>query len=188
MRAGIAAQLQNQPDLEVCGEAADAAETRTAITKLEPDAVVLDLMLGDDDGLSLIREIRHMAPKIRIVVLSMTEPAIYKPRALAAGADAFVPKTASVELTVAALRGELKNTSNPPMATGDDAVERLSDRELQVFRLIAQGRTTREISSALGISPRTVDAHKEHIKSRLGIANSTQLATRAANWLADTTR
>ena len=187
VRAGIAAQIAECSDLIVCGEAANANQARSAVAKLNPDVVALDLMLGDDDGLTLIRELRQLAPTLRIVVLSMMAPETYRVRALTAGADDFVPKTDGIETTLAALRGERPvepiPTSKPgnPDATSTD-IDLLSDRELQVFRLIGLGRTSREISSALGISPKTVDAHKEHIKLRLGITNASQLTARAAQW------
>lgn len=187
VRAGMAAQIEGCPDLIVCGEAANASQARAAVAKLKPDVVALDLMLGDDDGLTLIRELRQLAPALRIVVLSMMPPETYRARALAAGADDFVHKTVGIEATIAALRGERAVEVLPeagmsePTATITD-IDRLSDRELQVFRLIGLGRTSREISSALGISPKTVDAHKEHIKLRLGITNASQLTARAAQW------
>ena len=144
-------------------------------------------MLGDDDGLTLIRELRQLAPALRIVVLSMMPPETYRARALAAGADDFVHKTVGIETTIASLRGaravklQAETQISNPDATSTD-IDLLSDRELQVFRLIGLGRTSREISSALGISPKTVDAHKEHIKLRLGITNASQLTARAAQW------
>ncbi len=189
VRAGIAAQLADCPKLEVCGEADNAIHAREAVLKLKPDVVALDLMLGDEDGLTLIRELRQLAPKLRIVVLSMLEPETYRSRALAAGANDFVHKTEPLETTIAALRGLRTAASNAPepSVTEERApceVSRLSDRELQVFRLIGLGRTTREISAALGISPKTVDAHKEHIKVRLGVTNAAQLIARAAQWAA----
>ena len=190
VRAGVSAQLASRADLMVCGEASTASEAKHAVVKLQPDIVALDLMLGDEDGLTLIRELRKLAPKLRIVVLSMLEPETYRGRALAAGADDFVHKTDGIETTIAALRGTRhvpRESAEKPTSDDDSAdagIERLSDRELQVFRLIGMGRTTKEISAALGISPKTVDAHKEHIKLRLRITNAAQLIARAAQWTA----
>ncbi len=188
VRAGISAQLAACGDLVVCGEASTASQAKKAVVSLQPDIVALDLMLGDEDGLTLIRELRKLAPKLRIVVLSMLEPETYRGRALAAGADDFVHKTDGIETTIAALRGsrhvsrEALEADAANAEPAEAAVNRLSDRELQVFRLIGLGRTTKEISAALGISPKTVDAHKEHIKLRLGITNAAQLIARAAHW------
>ena len=189
VRAGIAAQIADCADFVVCGEAANASQAREAVAKLHPDVVALDLMLGDDDGLTLVRELRQLVSSLRVVVLSMMSPETYRARALAAGADDFVHKTDGIQTTIAALRGERAwvpdpaNQSSAPPSTSTE-IDRLSDRELQVFRLIGLGRTTKEISAALGISPKTVDAHKEHIKLRLDIQNASQLIARAAQWSA----
>lgn len=190
VRAGIAALLEACPDLTICGEANDAISAKKAVTHLKPDVAVLDLMLGDQDGLTLIRELRQLRPSLRIVVLTMMEPQTYRSRAFAAGADDFVHKTDGIETTIAALRGRQDGSNVSTLSaasliqTPGFDVEKLSDRELQVFRLIGLGRTTKEISVALGISPKTVDAHKEHIKLRLGITNAAQLIAQAAQWTA----
>ncbi|MCF3651362.1 response regulator transcription factor [Synoicihabitans lomoniglobus] len=184
IRAGVAAQLEYVENFEVCGEATNAREARKLTAELKPDFAVLDLMLGDEDGLTLVRELKQLAPAMRVVVLSMLNPEEYAPRAIAAGASAYVHKVDGTESIVQALQkaGDRPGSTEPvenPMPTS-----KLSDRELQVFSLIGQGRTTREISAALGVSPKTIDAHKEHIKSRLGLANAAQLTAYAARWAA----
>lgn len=168
----------------------DSRSARDLVLRQKPDAIVLDLMLGDEDGLTLIRELRQLTPGMRIVVLTMLEPAEYRHRALAAGADDFVHKAAGIEAVVDALLGRsaaaADRTAPAALATSGDTDEMacLSDRELQVFHLVGLGRTTKEISAVLFISPKTVDAHKEHIKVRLGLVNAAQLTARAARWVA----
>ncbi len=194
IRTGLSAQLADCSDIEVCGEAGNVREARQLAATLRPDAAVLDLMLGDEDGLTLIRELRRLVPAMRIVVLSMLDPEQYAPRAHAAGAQVFVNKADGPEAIIAALR-DPDGSPIPGLLAAMDATtpaedaalptSRLSDRELQVFKLVGLGRTTREIATALGVSPKTVDAHKEHIKLRLGLANAAQLTARAAQWSAE---
>ncbi len=188
IRAGLIALMENEPHLEICGSAANGREARKLVQSLQPDVTLLDLMLGDEDGLTLIRELRNLAPKMRIVVLSMLNPQLYAARALAAGACAYVDKSEGLD-TLAAVMVQLRATeasediSAPPESVDDSPIAKLSDRELQVLALIGRGRTTREISAALGVSPKTIDAHKEHIKLRLGLGNATQLTAFAARWI-----
>jgi DNA-binding NarL/FixJ family response regulator len=188
IRAGLVALMENEPNLAICGSASNGREARKLVQSLQPDVTLLDLMLGDEDGLTLIRELRNLAPNMRVVVLSMLNPQHYAARAIAAGAYAYVDKSDGLD-TLAAVMVQLSQTEagedspTTPESVDDSPIAKLSDRELQVLALIGRGRTTREISSALGVSPKTIDAHKEHIKLRLGLENATQLTAFAARWI-----
>lgn len=185
MRAGVAAALAATDHFDVVGQAGDPATARESVARLKPDLVLLDLVLGDADGLALIRELRQWHPPAKIIVLSMLNRAEFEHRALAAGAVAYFEKSVNLDHLGPALQAVLSATSSlADMATlPRSQVALLSDRELQVFTLIGRGRSTAEIAEALGVSPRTIDAHKEHIKQRLGLAHAAELSARAAQWV-----
>lgn len=182
-RAGVVTALKNDPDLEVCGEADNAATARTLAAQLRPDAAVVDLMLQNDDGLKLVRELRADLPALRIVVLSMLEAAIYRPKAMQAGAQVFVSKLEGPAAIVAALKSPA-GTARParPVAEAHELAA-LSERELQVFIQLGQGRSTQEIATALNVSVKTIESHRENIKGKLGLPHANALVARAALWV-----
>ena len=181
-RAGVVTALKGEADLEVCAEADDAKTARELAVQLRPDAAVVDLMLQNDDGLKLVRELRTDLPGLRIVVLSMLEAAVYRPKALQAGANFFVSKIEGPGAIVAALR--LPGTAPRP-ARGADTHElaALSERELQVFIQLGQGRSTQEIAAALNVSVKTIESHRENIKDKLDLPHANALVARAALWV-----
>lgn len=181
-RAGVAAVLGLQPDLAICGETDNAIEARTLAQQLRPDAAIIDLMLKHDDGLRLVRELRQDHPRLKIVVLSMLEPAAYLPRALRAGASCFVSKQDGPAAVVAALR---RPVSAPRGAGQRDPheLDALSERELQVFLQLGLGRSTQEVATALGVSVKTVESHRESIKAKLDLPHANALVARAAIWV-----
>lgn len=181
-RAGILAALKSQPGLQVCGEASDAATARALASGLRPDAAIVDLMLKDDDGLKLVRELRAEHPRIKIVVLSMLDPGIYLPRALQAGASFFVSKQAGAEAIIAALRRMAANERDNASRVNPHALAGLSERELQVFIQLGQGRSTAEVAVALGLSVKTIETHRENIKGKLGLPHANALVARAVLW------
>jgi DNA-binding NarL/FixJ family response regulator len=183
-RAGVVAALKSEPDLEVCGEADTAANARALAGRLRPDAAVVDLMLQTDDGLKLVRELRADLPGLRLVVLSMLDAAVYRPKALQAGASCFVSKLEGPAAIIAALR-QTGPAARPPKP-GPQAVHELaalSERELQVFILLGQGRSTQEIAAALNVSVKTIESHRENIKGKLGVPHANALVARAALWV-----
>src|SRR3954470_22766008 len=121
-RAGVVTALKGEPDLEVCAEADNAANARTLAANLRPDAAVVDLMLQSDDGLKLVRELRTDLPALRIVVLSMLEAAVYRPKALQAGANFFVSKLEGPAAIVTALRQPIGTIRPPRGATAAHAL------------------------------------------------------------------
>lgn len=182
-RAGVVTALKSEPDLEVCAEADNAATARALAAKLRPDAAVVDLMLQNDDGLKLVRELRADAPTMRIVVLSMLEAAVYRPKAMQAGAQYFVSKLEGPAAIVAALRQP--GAASRPARPSADAHElaALSERELQVFIQLGQGRSTQEIATALNVSVKTIESHRENIKGKLDLPHANALVARAALWV-----
>jgi DNA-binding NarL/FixJ family response regulator len=182
-RAGVVAVLNQDPDWSVCAEARDAGEALAAAARLRPDAAVVDLMLEDDDGLKLVRELRREVPAMRIVVLSMLDEAVYQPLAMRAGASAFVPKLAGPAAILAALR----NATPRPARAGAAAheLDALTERELHVFTQLGHGRSTQEIAATLGVSNKTIETHRENIKAKLGLPHANALVARAARWVGE---
>lgn len=183
-RAGVAAVLRADAAFVVCAESGDIRSARELAAQHQPEIAVVDLLLGEDDGLKLVRELRRDFPLLRIVVLSMLDEATYQPRALQAGADAFLSKRAGPESIVAALkvvaaRGRVPRPAVEPL----DEIAALSERELQVFRELGLGRSTQEIAARLGVSVKTVESHREGIKLKLGLPHANALVARAAVWV-----
>lgn len=180
-RAGVVAVLNNDPAWEVCAQARNPAEALTLVAQTRPEAAVVDLMLQDDDGLKLIRDLRREAPGLRIVVLSMLDETVYKPKALHAGASAFVSKHAGPAAVLDALREATPRVARATPGTHELAV--LSERELHVFTQLGHGRSTQEIATALGVSAKTIETHRENIKGKLGLPHANALVARAALWV-----
>jgi DNA-binding NarL/FixJ family response regulator len=198
VRRGLTALIESEPDLAVCGEAATCREALEAIGQSQPDLVIVDLALGDDDGLDLVKAMKAHHPEVPSLVLSMHDESVYAERSLRAGALGYVTKQQLDDTVLVAIRrlldGEMylsdklegrlaaKYVVGRTLET-DSPLNALSDRELQVFRLIGQGRTTREIAGTLKLSIKTIESHREHIKQKLTIQSSAELAQRATQWV-----
>jgi DNA-binding NarL/FixJ family response regulator len=182
-RAGVVAALKGEPGLEVCGEADNATHARALAGRLQPDAAVVDLMLQNDDGLKLVRELRADLPGLRLVVLSMLEAAVYRPKALQAGANHFVSKLEGPAAIIAALRQTGSGRTPRTAPQEEHELAALSERELQVFVQLGQGRSTQEIAAALNVSVKTIESHRENIKGKLGVPHANALVARAALWV-----
>lgn len=198
LRRGLAGLIASEPDLTVCGEAATCEAALVAIRKLQPDLVVVDLTLEGCDGLDLVKELKTRHPKLPTLVLSMHDEAVYAERSLRAGARGYVSKQLLDEMILVAIRqvfaGEiyLSEKLKTRMATkflGGRTLETsspfaaLSDRELQVFRLIGRGRGTRQIAATLELSVKTIESHCEHIKNKLNLRSAAELAHRATQFV-----
>lgn len=181
-RAGVVAVLNAQPDWEVCAEASNSAEARAAAARTQPAVALIDLMLRDDDGLKLLRELRQESPGLRLVVLSMLDESVYRAKALQAGASAFVSKLAGSEAMLAALR-EAAPRPPRPVEPPTHEFHILTERELHVFVQLGLGRSTQEIATALGVSNKTIETHRENIKAKLGLPHANALVARAAVWV-----
>jgi DNA-binding NarL/FixJ family response regulator len=198
VRQGIRAVMSQEPDLEVVGEAESAAEALRVIEESRPDLAVVDLSLKDSSGLDLIKDIRIRHPRLLVLVLSMRDEAFYAERALRAGARGYVVKEEGCGVVVEAIRKILKGQIYLSdrlaskmigayvggAAPGASPVERLTDRELEVFELIGRGLPTREIADRLHLSVKTIDAHRENLKRKLGLDSATALLKQAIEWVA----
>jgi len=196
VRRGLVDLIANEPDLAVCGEAADAKSAIEQITALHPDLVLLDLSLGSVyEGFEVIGQIRDRVPTVRIIVSSMHDEALYAERALRMGASGYVGKHESPETLLAAIRkvfagavavsGDIANRllKNAVGQRGDTkGTARLSQREFEVFVLIGRGQGTREIAGQLGVSAKTIETHRARIKDKLGITSATELVTSAVRF------
>jgi len=199
VRESLANLIAQQPDMSICGEAEYSSTALAAIATLQPDVAVVDLSLGDGSGLDLIRDLRKLHPRVAVLVLSMHDESWYAERALRAGARGYVMKRAASRDVLDAIRRvregrmaltpDLAETLAAKLVAGPlemaDPVATLSDRELDVFRLLGQGRQTRQIADALHLSMKTVQAYCARIKDKLGLNSANELLREAVRWLAD---
>ncbi len=199
VREWLGTLLRQQPDFEVCGQAEDIASALAGIVKTRPDVAIVDLSLQSGSGLDLIKDLRAQAPEVAIIVLSMHEEIYYAERALRAGARGYIMKRESTGRIVDAIRrvragvvyaseemlarlaervvgGRAASPAGGPVAA-------LSDRELEVFRRLGEGQTTRQIAADLKVSMKTIQAYCARIKDKLGFANGTELVRDAVRWI-----
>ena len=190
VRQGLAQMINNQADLAVVGQGEDAYGSLRAIRDAKPDLVMVDVSLKDSDGIELVKELRAQSPGLPVLVLSMHDESLYTERALRAGASGYVMKQEPPETLLSAIRAVLSGevyVSNKMSATlvkrmvgGKKRSEglpmdRLRDRELEVFRMIGAGKSVKEIAEKLFLSIKTVEAHREHIKEKLNFKSSAEL-------------
>ena len=200
MRRGLKTLIETEPDLVVCAEAATRLTGLDAITASNPDLVIIDLSLrnGDCDGLELIKDIKKHFPHLHMLVLTMHEEATYAERALRAGARGYVTKQELDGTVITAIRhvlaGEIhtseamsrrltqKFVTGGKVGTGSE-MDVLSDRELEVFKRIGTGQTTRKIADELFLSVKTIESYREHLKVKLGLASGVELIRQATLWV-----
>lgn len=197
-RLGLASLIHRESDYELVGQACDAKSALREIPKLTPHVVTLDLTLPDMNGLELIREIRRRKLSPAILVLSTHDEDVFAQRALKLGADGYLMKTASGKEILAAIKQVaqqevalskrqsgliLKRVLGRGPQVGSSPHQLLSDRELEVFGLIGQGKNTRAVAEALFISVKAVETHQAHIKRKLELTNHTQLIRAAFAWV-----
>lgn len=189
VREGLSIRISSQADMEVCGMAATAARAREGIAEHDPDVVVVDLALKGESGLSLIKWLGKTEPAVRIVVFSAYDRRTYGGRSQRAGAHGYVNKQETSASILAAIRAVAGGGTYPgthPHAAGDRAtsgIDALTDRELEVFRLVGNGYGTGEIAERLYVSQNTVGTHKENIRRKLGARNATELLQQAVRWV-----
>jgi DNA-binding NarL/FixJ family response regulator len=198
LRKGLAQLINQEADMMVCGEAEDAAKAFDAVATLQPDVAVVDISLKVGNGIELIKNVKARFPELPMLVLSMHDEGLYAERALRAGSLGYIMKEEATEHVLTAIRkvltGEIflsdrmKSRMLQQLAGGRGKVvmspiEHLTDRELEVFRLIGEGRSTRQIAAELHLSVRTVEAYREYIKAKLGLKNSTELIQHAFHWV-----
>ena len=199
LREGLTTQINREPDLVVCGEAVTARAALAAIEKLAPDLVLADINLPGRSGLELIRDVRVLRPGLPVLVLSMHDETLFAERVLRAGGRGYVSKQQDGQSLIAAIRHVLSGqiymsagvstrlfdslAGKPQRAGTLSPVELLTDRELEVFTLIGKARETKEISQRLGMSPRTVEAHRGSIKRKLKLKTGPELTRHAVLWV-----
>ena len=198
MRHGLAQLICKEPGLEICGEAGSAADGLVAVGGLKPDLAVVDLTLPDKNGLELIKDIQAMYPSTQTIVLSMHDESLYAERALRAGARGYLMKETAAENLISAIQRVLSGAIyvSDAMASrmleqvtgqrgksGSTGVDQLTDRELEVLEMIGKGTPTKLIADKLKISTRTVEAHRSHIKEKLGITDGPALVRYAVQWV-----
>jgi DNA-binding NarL/FixJ family response regulator len=197
-RKGLEQLINSDGTFAVCGEAGNAAEAMDVIRKLNPDLAIVDLSLPGANGIELIKNIRAEFSKLPVLVLSMHDESLYAVRALRAGADGYVMKHEAMTNVIQAIREVFNGRPylSPAMAAqvitkfahgqaeGEtDPTERLSDRELEILELIGKGHEVRQIAKLLHLSPKTVETHRAHIKDKLDLKNSREVARFALQWL-----
>jgi DNA-binding NarL/FixJ family response regulator len=197
LRQGLALLINQQQDLEVCGEAEEAIAAMQAIATKRPDVVILDISLNGPDGLELLKNIRASYAELPVLILSMHDEAIYAERALRARANGYIMKQEAAEKVLVAVRRILNGDvylsdrmSNKMLqqyiggapAAIQSRIASLSDRELEVFRMIGEGLGTREIAEELHLSVKTVETYQAHIKDKLSLRSGRELIQHAIQW------
>jgi len=168
VREGVRAMLESSPELEIIGEAASAEQALELVALASPAILLLDIGLGDRNGISLTEELSLRYPSVRVIILSMYERATYMDSARRAGARGYVLKSSPREQLLAAIHGVLAGLLvgfEAPL--GSSPVDILTDRELEVVRLIARDFSDKEAAAELGISPRTLESHRQNIGKKL---------------------
>ena len=198
MRAGLAQLIDRQPDMQVCGEAGDPAEAIQQLAKTKPDLVLTDLTMPGRSGLEFIKDLRAANETTPVLVISMHDEAVYAERVLRAGARGYIMKGAGGESLLIALRQVLRgevyvspqmsarilgNLSGSKPRGSSSPIEKLTDREFEIFQLIGQGKSTRDIAEQLHLSPKTVDVHRTHLKEKLELKDATSLIRHAVRWV-----
>jgi DNA-binding NarL/FixJ family response regulator len=197
VRQGLGLLINREPDMIVCGAAEEAQSALRAIPTLQPDVMVVDISLSGPDGLELVKTIRARDANLPILVLSMHDESIYAERALRAGANGYIMKQEATEKVLVAirriLRGEvylsdrvsskmLQQYVRGSSTARESPVADLSDRELEVFRLVGEGHGTRQIAEELHLSVKTVETYQAHIKEKLSLRNARELVQHAIEW------
>ena len=198
-RRGIIELIRRQPDLEVCAEFSDRSSALAGITDAtDTDLVVLELSRQDGAGVDLIKDLRIQQPRLRILVLSQYPENLHAERVLQAGASGFVSKYEEDGVVLGAIRAVLEGRTyfsarvssqlalrylGVGVMEAASPIHGLTNRELQVFRLIGSGKPTRGIAAALGLSVKTIETYLEHLKRKLGVGSGVALTHRAVQWV-----
>ena len=195
-RQGLAQTIAAEPNLTVCAQAEDAASARAAVPAHRPDLVIVDVSLKDGDGLELVKDLKAAHPALRLLVVSMHDEVLYAERALRAGALGYVMKRASTGEVVTAIQQAMRGEMFVSAAIRDRLVQRamgappalasplevLSDRELEIYRLLGEGMNQPEVARHLKISSSTVESHVARIRAKLGLKSGGELTRHALRW------
>jgi DNA-binding NarL/FixJ family response regulator len=198
VRQGLTQLVNREADLAVCGEAGEARTALRVILGARPDIVVLDISLDGPDGLELLKNLREHAPELPVLVLSMHDESVYAERALRAGANGYIMKHEAAEKVLLAMRRILNREVYVSDRVSDkmlrqyigrtedlkhSPIEDLTDRELEVFRMIGEGHGTRQIAEKLHLSVKTVESYQAHIKDKMSFRSARQLVQHAIQWV-----
>ncbi len=196
-RMGMAELLNQEKDFEVCAVAENIISARKAIDEHDPDLAIVDITLAGDNGLDLVKEISAGNRCIHTLVLSMHDESVWAERAIRAGAKGYIMKREASESVISALRniidGKIYLSTSmmtlmldkfhvSPDSPGASTVDLLTDRELEVFRLIGTGLATREVADRLNLGIKTIGTYRDRIKQKLCIKTSAELSRRAVLW------
>jgi DNA-binding NarL/FixJ family response regulator len=199
-REGLRQLIEREPSLAVCGDASNFVEGMTGIRATQPDVVIVDISLSGASGLDLIKEIKAEFDDLPILVVSMHDESLYAERALRAGAMGYVMKHEPAKTVRAAIRkvlggdlylsekmsaGMLNRLMRGDSQRSKSPIETLSDRELEVFRMLGQGKSSRVIAEELSLTIATINSFRNRIKEKLQLKNSTELLLHAAQWVRD---
>ena len=197
VREGLAMRIALQSGLEVCGEAASEDEALALVSQTNPDLILVDISLKSGHGIELIKQVKSRHPSVKMLVVSGFQESLYAERSLRAGALGYLNKQESNEKVIEAirtvLRGErfvgpeisrrLINQALSGVDMTKTPIEQLTDRELEIFRMIGEGLISGVIAEQLFLSVHTIDTHRENIKRKLGLRNATELSRAAVQWL-----
>lgn len=197
VRHGLGELIARQPDLAMCGEAATVSEALRQVESNRPDVAIIDISLEGENGIELIEKIKALYPQVKMLVSSMHDEKTYAGRSLRAGALGYINKRESIRKVIDAVRQILRGQLylSPEMASrllhraafgqpiDPDPSDTLSNRELEVFEMVGQGMTTQQIAGKLHLSTRTVETHRQKIKTKLNLQNSAQLSRAAFQWV-----
>ena len=198
MRDGLRLLIANESDLQVVGEADDAAEALEQAEKLKPDIAIVDITLRSSNGLDLIKDLQIRSPGTSVLVLSMHDESLYAERVLRAGGRGYIMKQEGGKRIVEGIRqiaaGHtyvsaavsariLDSFSGHHHRSQSSAIEQLTDREFEVFQLIGQGLSTKEMADKLHVSVKTIEVHRVNIKQKLNIPTAPELIRYAVRWV-----
>jgi len=198
VRQGLSQLINREPDMMVCGEADNARTALDALDPSKPDILIVDVSLEGPDGIDLLKTIRSRDAKLPVLMLSMHDESLYAERALRAGANGYIMKQEATDRVLTAIRqilaGEVYVSERMAQkmvhqfigrsgVARRSAIEELTDRELEVFRLIGQGHGTRQIAEELHLSVKTVESYYAHIKEKLSLKNSREMVQHAVQWV-----
>ena len=194
---GLKKLIDSQEDMQVIGSAEDANTALQQAGKLKPDLVILDITLKDRSGVDLIKKIKATHPNIQVLVYSMHDENVYAERCLRAGAMGYVMKAESPSRVLqglrqivsgsfffsAALLGSIVSGGSPRSGARGEPARMLSDRQLEIFEMVGRGFDSHSIAEKLGLSAKTVDAHKANIRQKLALASARELLMEAVRWV-----
>ena len=197
VREGLTNLINGQDDLIICGEAKNSAQALDGIMKADPDVALIDISLENESGLELVKQLGSRFPLVALIVLSMHDETLFAERVLRAGARGYVMKHETSKSVLASIRRVLgggvyvserivnriaRRVGSVREPVASSPVERLSDRELEIFRLLGQGRTTSQIAADLNLSLKTVQAYCARAKEKFGVTSLTELLRAALRW------